>query len=123
MNRKPLLPTLLCLLLCCLPGRAQERVERWGCFELSLPAAVQGNPYDVALTATFTSGGETLTVRGFYDGGGVFKIRFMPGSEGTWTYVTASRVPALNRKRGSFVCTAPTADNHGPVVPDGLHFK
>ena len=111
------------LLLCSLCAGAQPRVERWGCFELSLPAVVQGNPFDVALTATFSNGSERMTVRGFYDGDGLFKIRFMPGSEGEWSYVTASRVPALNRRRGSFVCTPPAADNHGPVVPDGLHFK
>lgn len=105
------------------PSRAQQRVERWGCFELSLPAAVQGNPFEVALTATFTCGAESQTVRGFYDGDGVFKVRFMPGSEGEWSYVTASRVPALNRRRGSFVCAAPSEGNHGPVEPDGRHFR
>ena len=119
---KQLLTSVL-LLLCAFYAPAQQRVERWGCFELSLPAVVQGNPFDVALSATFTNGAERMTVRGFYDGDGCFKVRFMPDSEGEWSYVTASRVPALNRRRGSFVCTAPAADNHGPVVPDGLHFK
>lgn len=113
----------LSALLFCLGALAQERVERWGCYEISLPAAVSGNPFDVALSATFASGGHSVTVRGFYDGDGVFRIRFMPPEEGRWTYVTASRVPALNRKRGSFDCVAPSAGNHGPVEPDGRHFR
>lgn len=111
------------LLSACCAAAAQESVERWGCYEISLQASVPGNPFDVPLTATFTHDGESQTVRGFYDGDGCFKIRFMPASEGRWTWVTDSRVAALNRKRGSFDCTAPAADNHGPVVPDGLHFK
>ena len=117
------LTIVLFSLLLCLAAAAQERVERWGCYELSLPAAVAGNPFDVAVSATFTSGDASLTVRGFYDGDGCFKIRFMPPSEGRWTYVTSSRVPALNRKRGTLDCVAPSAANHGPVEPDGLHFR
>ena len=125
-NHQPMKRILLIaasLLGLCAAAAAQQRVERWGCFELSLPAAVQGNPFDVELTATFTNGAASQTVRGFYDGDGTFKVRFMPGTEGTWTYVTASRAGALNRRRGSFVCTAPAEGNHGPVEPDGLHFK
>ncbi len=119
---KRFLFSLLALLLV-LCAAAQDRVERWGCYELTLSATVPGNPYDVALTATFTNGSDKYTVRGFCDGEGVFKVRFMPPSEGRWTWVTASKVPALNRRKGSFECTAPSADNHGPVVPDGRHFK
>ena len=114
---------LLAVLLLSLTAWGQERVERWGCYEVSLEAAVPGNPYDVALEATFTNGAGSMTVRGFCDGDGVFKIRFMPPSEGRWTWVTKSRVSALNRKKGSFECIAPGPDNHGPVEPDGLHFK
>ena len=111
------------LLTFIIPARSQERVARWDCFELSLPATVRGNPFEVELSATFSCAGESRTVRGFYDGDGLFKIRFMPDREGTWTYATRSSVRALDRRRGSFSCTAPAEGNHGPVVPDGLHFK
>ena len=113
----------LALLLVCALSYSQDTVEKWGRFEFSCRAAVKSNPFDVKFTATFTNGSETKTVRGFYDGNDTFVVRFMPGSEGTWNYVTASNVPALNRKKGSFVCTPALEGNHGPVEIDGLHFK
>lgn len=106
--------------VCCF---AQEQVERWGCYEVSLQAAVKGNPFDVQLAAVFTNGADKVEVRGFYDGSDSFKLRFMPLREGRWTYSTSSKVSALNRRKGSFECVAPSADNHGPVVPDGTNFK
>ena len=33
-----------------------------------------------------------VTVNGFYDGGGVYKLRFSPPYEGSWAYTTASKV-------------------------------
>ena len=111
----------LALLLVCALSYSQDTVEKWGRFEFSCRAAVKSNPFDVKFSATFTNGSETKTVRGFYDGNDTFVVRFMPGSEGTWNYVTASNVPALNRKKGSFVCTPALEGNHGPVEIDGLH--
>ena len=51
-------------------GAAGSIVPRWGVHEIILKAAVAGNPFDVALTATFTDGKTTLKVRGFHDGEG-----------------------------------------------------
>jgi len=106
-------------------GRASEgqSVEMWDVFEVSLPAQVKGNPFDVSLSAVFKNGDASVKVNGFYDGDGVFKLRFMPDREGSWTYTTSSSFSALNRKKGSFVCSAPSEGNHGPVEADGLHFK
>ena len=106
--------TLFAAILVTAASFAQAQVERWGCFETSYKASVKSNPFDVKLTATFTNGSEKMVVRGFYDGDDTFVIRFMPGKEGTWTYVTSSNVGALNRKKGSFECTAPSEGNHGP---------
>ena len=113
----------LTALLLTLASFAQGQVERWGRYEVSYKASVKSNPFDVKLTATFTNGTDKMTVRGFYDGDDTFVIRFMPGSEGHWTFVTSSNVSALNRKRGAFDCVAPSEGNHGPVEIDGLHFK
>lgn len=102
---------------------AQNKVERWGRFEISIPAKVKGNPFNTKLSATFNKGKKKITVSGFYDGNNTFKIRFMPKEEGTWTYVTKSQVSSLNNKKGKFECIPPSKNNHGPVVPDGYDFK
>ncbi|MDQ8737948.1 DUF5060 domain-containing protein [Paenibacillus sp. LHD-38] len=60
---------------------------------------------------------------GFYDGNGVFRIRFMPDEIGVWRYMTSSSSPELDGRHGEFICTQPSLGNHGPVrVKDGYHF-
>ena len=91
-------------------------IEKWDTFELALQGPETGNPFsDVTFTADFTQSGRQVHVGGFYDGGGSFKLRFMPDREGEWQYVTHSNVPALDGKTGALVCTPPSANNHGPV--------
>jgi hypothetical protein len=99
-------------------------VEKWDTFELVLRGPETGNPFlDVTLTADFTRQDHTLRVHGFYDGEGVYKVRFMPGAEGTWTYITHSSAAELDNQRGALTCTPPSANNHGPVrVADTTHF-
>ena len=54
-------------------------IERWGMYELTLTGPETGNPFvDVELTAEFALNGRVFAPHGFYDGGGVYKIRFMP---------------------------------------------
>jgi hypothetical protein len=91
-------------------------IEKWGCFELTLQGPQSGNPFlDVTLEANFTQPGQKIHVPGFYDGEGVYKLRFMPTREGEWQYVTYSNAPALDGITGVIRCTAPSAGNHGPV--------
>jgi len=99
-------------------------VARWEVHEVALTGPASGNPFvDVELTATFTLGHRTVTVDGFYDGEGRYKIRFMPDSEGPWSYATSSNAAELNGKTGAFTCTPPLADAHGPVrVRNTSHF-
>lgn len=115
------------LFLSCLiaiSSRAGDEVERWGRFELSLKAEVQGNPFDTELSAAFSCGDTTVTVRGFYDDNATFKVRFMPDRQGEWTYVTESDVKDLNGIKGHFTCVGQGKGNHGPVNVDGqYHFK
>src|SRR5215472_14707994 len=86
---------------------AAQAVERWGVYEISLSGPAGGNPYtDVRLGAAFRYRNRTVEVDGFYDGGGVYKIRFMPDEVGTWSYVTKSSVAVLEGKAGSFEATA-----------------
>ena len=112
---------LLLFLLGISGGFAQDKVECWGRYEISLPAKVKGNPFDIELTATFSGPDTTLTVRGFYDGNDTFKIRFMPVSQGVWSYVTQSEIPVLNKVKGRIECIAPGKGNHGPVKVDGTY--
>ena len=93
-----------------------ENVERWGVFEISLQGPSTGNPFtDVHVAAQFRFQHRTVDVEGFYDGAGVYRIRFMPDEIGAWTYTTSSNAPALNGKSGGFTATAPSPKNHGPV--------
>lgn len=103
---------------------AQQKVERWERFEFAKTVDINGNPFDVEFSATFTGADTTLTVQGFYAGEGTFKVRFMPTETGEWTFVTHSSVKKLNRLKGGFECIPATGINHGPVqVADGCHFK
>jgi hypothetical protein len=100
-------------------------VERWGMFEAALNGPSEGNPFvDVQVSAEFRFANRTVTADGFYDGNGVYKIRFMPDEPGGWSYATKSNAPELNGKTGRFVCSpVSTKSNHGPVsVSRVFHF-
>jgi hypothetical protein len=118
MNRI-LLPYLLVLLVAAAalaqnPKKAET--EQWGVYELVLKGPATGNPYEeVELAAVFKHKEEQVTVPGFYDGQGTYRVRFSPARQGTWTYQTQSNVPQLSRKKGRFACVSPGATNHGPV--------
>ena len=89
-----------------------ENVEQWGIFELSLSGPSDGNPFlDVDIGAEFTNGNRTANVGGFYDGDGIYKVRFMPDTQGKWTYVTKSNARDLDRKKGLLTCTRCTPTN------------
>lgn len=93
-----------------------KAVEKWKMFEVSFAGPASGNAYkEVWLTAEFSKENQTVKVNGFYDGDGVYKIRFMPQETGVWNYRTLSNHKLLTKKTGSFTCTTPSADNHGPV--------
>jgi hypothetical protein len=107
--------TLLGLVFClCLT--AADSVERWGVFEVALNGPAAGNPFvDVRLAAHFRYRNRVVDADGFYDGAGVYRIRFMPDEIGEWTYTTSSNVAALDGKTGTLTVVAPAAGNHGPV--------
>jgi hypothetical protein len=114
------------VLLCPLPpwARAQSKVEQWGIFELALQGPKSGNPFtDVRFTARFYRQDASVEATGFYDGDGVYRVRFMPDQQGVWHYVTSSSTPALDGKAAEFTVDAPSARNHGPVrVAHTYHF-
>jgi hypothetical protein len=108
---------------------SQERagIERWGIYEVALEGPDEGavgNPFtDVTLSATFRLGSREVEAPGFYDGDGVYRIRFMPDASGEWSYVTHANHDRLTGQTGGFRCLPPGPGNHGPVVlRDAFHF-
>lgn len=116
---------MIAILLALAAQSFPSTAERWGVFEVVLSGPSSGNPYvDVSLSATFTRNGASKVVEGFYDGGGVYKIRFMPTEEGAWSFTTSSNAAALAGRTGSFTATSPGSGNRGPVrVRDQFHFR
>jgi len=100
-------------------------VQRWDVFEMSLHGPASGNPFvDVAVGAEFRLANRIVHVDGFYDGGGMYKVRFMPDEEGEWSYSTFGNHESLGEHKGSFQCIPAAAANHGPVqVANTYHFS
>ena len=100
----------------------QQSAEQWGLFELALDGPATGNPFvDVSLSAQFTYKNRVITTDGFYDGDGVYHVRFMPDTVGEWSYITRSNAAALDGITGGFTCVEPAANNHGPVRVHNTH--
>jgi hypothetical protein len=107
-----------------------EDVEQWGVLDLVMTGPVKGNPFiDVKLSATFAPAGSTkpedaITAAGFYDGDGIYRVRFSPPAPGNWTYKTESSLPELNGKTGDFGVSPAKEGNHGPLhVHNTFHFQ
>jgi len=105
--------------------KSRDNVEQWGIFELSLEGPSSGNPFvDVNLSAKFKQNDRVYEPEGFYDGDGIYRIRFMPDNEGEWTFITKSNIKELDGKRGKFNCIKPQTGNHGPVrVYNTFYFR
>lgn len=87
--------------------------------------AWEGNPFDVAATATFTLQAKApvkfaVTTNLFYDGGTTWRFRFTGTRIGTWTWTTQSDDPDLNGHSGEVVITPnPDKQAHGFVIAMG----
>jgi len=114
---------LLAALLCCaaVPALAAKVVPRWDMTDFTLRSdRPYANPFrDIEVFADFTGpDGARRTVRAFYDGGDVWRIRFMPDLEGEWTALTRSEPtdPGLHGKRLELRCGPPKSK--GPLRAD-----
>lgn len=105
-------------------SQSTQKIEKWGRVEISFNHIPSGNAFiDDTLSATFSLNDKVLAIKGFYDGNGVYTIRFMPSETGIWTYKTSSNVDELNGATGNFICVDPSGNNHGPVrVRNQYHF-
>lgn len=100
-----------------------HKVEKWGVFEAQIYGKSQGNPFtDYTITAHFSGKNESRTVDGFYDGEGIYRVRFMPSFEGEYSFrVSGSFSEEIHE--GTFTVTPAGAANHGPVrVSRIFHF-
>ena len=115
---------MFALLAAAFSTRAADSVEQWGMFEVALKGPTNGNPFvNVRFSTRFAQGDSSVDANGFYDGDGNYRVRFMPGKQGAWKYITASSAPELNGKTGTFSVAKPSATNHGPVgVAHTFHF-
>jgi hypothetical protein len=118
---RPLLLTLLLLSAC-----SSHRYARWDKVELTFEgprSAGRGdpNPFAVPFDVIFTSPtGKTYKVPGFYDGdgrggldGNVWKARFSPDENGSWSYRSESTDTQLNARSGSFTVSDPPKGTSG----------
>lgn len=86
-------------------------------FEMALQGkAPIGSEALADVEAVFTDGETTQKVKGFYDGNGVYKVRFLPRKAGTYTWKVSGVVSAEGRE----ICTA--SEEHGIVRTQGCHF-
>jgi len=101
-----------------------RNVEQWALYELALTGPTNGNPFlEVHFAARFAQGYDSIEVPGFYDGNGVYRVRFMPNRQGQWSYTTLSSAAALNGATGELTVVKPSPGNHGPVaVTNTFHF-
>lgn len=103
--------------------RYADQCSRWDIFEVSVRGPEDGNPFtDQYVKGVFEGPQERVCCDGFYDGQGIYKVRFMPSFEGTYEFhiETSFEVSGC----GSFQVTAPKEGNHGPVrVSDTYHMR
>jgi hypothetical protein len=114
----------LCFIIAGLAHSAGPEVELYHVYEIGLPGnKTHENPFDVNVSAT-VSGPEKrkLDVPGFYDGEGIWKIRFSPDALGVWSWSTTSDDPELNGQTGEVKCVPNTHPQiHGGLTTDTAH--
>ena len=71
------------IMMSCNQQNPIQTVEKWGVFQIDLTSTPTGNPFtDTELYAIFSNGENSIKVPGFYDGDGIFRIRFSPNVQG-----------------------------------------
>ncbi len=103
---------------------AEPRVPKWTRFETSFTSARDYEyPLETELRVSFRApSGAVRVVRGFWDGGRTWRVRFAPNETGRWTFTTECSDRGLDGVRGALVATAPAGrtifEKHGPIKGD-----
>lgn len=100
-----------------------KTVGKWDVFEAALEGPAEGNPFTQHFVkGIFQGKNERVEADGFYDGDGIYRVRFMPSFEGEYSF----RVEAdflTEAAEGSFQVLPAVPGNHGPVrVANTWHF-
>jgi hypothetical protein len=82
-----------------------DKIEVFEVLELVYNGPDLGEARDQSVFLLVVQGQE---FEGFYCGNGEYKVRFMPKSIGTWSYVTKSDIAELNGQTGSFTSVQET---------------
>lgn len=100
----------------------EKQTERWGIFEVCLSGPAGDNPFDRELTGIFSGHGQSFVAEGFYDGEGLYKVRFMPPFEGEYEFTIQADF-LEGAEKGNFTVLPAKEGNHGPVrVANTYHF-
>jgi hypothetical protein len=105
----------------------KPKVAKWDVFEVELKWKTKGNPFtDYDIKGCFKGEHEQIYADGFYDGNGVYKVRFMPSYEGEYTFLITGSFSEdeTDGIQGEFVVSPARKSNHGPVkVVNKYHFS
>lgn len=97
-------------------------VPLYGTLEIKCGGVSDGNPFTERSIYAEISGAESRTVRGFYDGNGVYIVRFMPQKIGEYRFRIYGNFSDKSAE-GSFTVTQPENGQHGMVGVSGkYHF-
>ncbi|HSV74860.1 MAG TPA: DUF4038 domain-containing protein [Chthonomonadales bacterium] len=108
-----------------IPGNWTREVEQYGLFEVALRCgsiADPGAPAPLVLQMSGPEGEPVGEAAGFWDGGNVYRARWMPDRPGRWRFATQSAHPELIT-RGEFDCGPAPEGSHGPVLVASRHFR
>jgi len=101
----------------------RKLVERWCVFEAVLEGREDKNPFvDYKVQGIFSSRSEKVMVNGFYDGSGIYIIRFMPSFAEEYHFSIFGTC-SKQQYEGSFEVFEVKEGNHGPVRVRGYHFE
>ncbi len=99
-------------------------MRQYQMFELEYTGETpSGSQAQIDLEAAFTLAGETVTVRGFYDGDRKFRIRYYPRHSGLCTWKVKSSMVLEGCLEGEEMCIPARESDHGMVRAEGLHFR
>lgn len=90
------------------PTQLSAQVPLYGRFEASFKAAGEFDPAFENQNVRFSGPSSAVEAPWFYDGDGVWKVRFLPSEEGRWTYRTPDDVDdaGLRSRSGEFEVAA-----------------